>query len=180
MKDIISGQEMDELKRKAPGVGDVGKMAALIDQAIGRAEKAQTKSILNKATIKQLESTQPIKPDCCQITGGLLLHTKVLGELYRKREIDDLQKQAKAEARKIQKRGTKTKQSPSKRRMFSMQKSATPTVSDSSEGESSHGKKVQVVCIFGQSAWSFKNLCSQSLVTEIQFYNFQLEQQPSI
>jgi len=55
-----------------------------------------------------------------------------------------------------------------------MQKSLTPTGSRSSEGESSDGEEEQVVCIFRQSVWAFKNLCSQSIVPEIQFCNFQL------
>jgi len=96
-------QEVDELRRKAAGVEDVGEATALLHQAIALAEKAQTESILDKATIKQLESIQPSKPDRRQIKGGLLLHTKVLGELYKKCERDDLQKQAKAKAGKIQK-----------------------------------------------------------------------------
>jgi len=96
-------QELDELRRKAAGVEDVGEATALLHQAIELAEKAQTESILDKATIKQLESIQPSKPDRRQIKSELLLHTKVLRELDKKRERDDLQKQAKAKAGKIQK-----------------------------------------------------------------------------
>ena len=142
------GQEIDELKRKAAGVADVGEATALLDQAIKLAAKAQTESILDKATIKQLETTQPSKPDRRQIKGRLLLHTKVLGELYKKRERDDLQKQSKAKARQIEKTGGKRQQSASKRRKSTMQKSVIPTVSESSEGESSNGEEEQIVCIF--------------------------------
>jgi len=149
-------QEVDEGRRKTAGVEDVGEPTALLQQAIELAEKAQTESILDKATIKQLESLQPSKPDLRQIKGGLLLHTKVLGELYKKRERDDLQNQAKVKAGKIQKRGRKTKQPSSKRRKPSMQKSVTPTGSESSEGESSDGEEEQVVFILHQSVWALK------------------------
>ena len=73
-------------------MADVGEATASLDQAIKHAEKAETESILDKATIKQLETAQPSKPDRRQIKGGLLLHTKVLGKLYKKCERDDLQK----------------------------------------------------------------------------------------
>jgi len=78
------GQEIPEFKREATGVADVGEATTLLHKAIQLARKAHTESILDKATIKQLETTQPSKPDPRQIQSGLLLHTTVIGELYKK------------------------------------------------------------------------------------------------
>ena len=94
-------QEVNEVRKKTDQLGDIGDATVLLHQAIDLAEKAQTQSILDQATIKQLQALQPSKPDRRQIKGGLLLHTKVLGELDKKREKDDLKKQAIVEAGRI-------------------------------------------------------------------------------
>jgi len=50
---------------KAAGVGDFAEATTLLHQAIQLEQKTQTESILDKATIKKLETTQPSNPDRC-------------------------------------------------------------------------------------------------------------------
>ncbi|KAG0633764.1 hypothetical protein HOY80DRAFT_1062612 [Tuber brumale] len=138
-------QKVHEIRKKAAGIEDVGEASVLLHQAIELAEKAQTQSILDKATIKQLESIQPSKPDRYQIKGRLLLHIKVLGELYKKHEREDLKKQAKVEAGRIQRVKGKRKQVSKKRIKTKKQQSVTSIVSESSGGESSTGEEEQVL-----------------------------------
>jgi len=111
---------MAELKRlmrsekSGDELGTIGEATVLLYQAIDFAEKAQTQPILNQATIKQLQAIQPSKPDRRQIKGGIVLHTKVFGELYKKREKDDLKKQARAEVRRIRRAQDKRQEAPKK------------------------------------------------------------------
>ncbi|KAG0637005.1 hypothetical protein HOY80DRAFT_1052931 [Tuber brumale] len=89
--------------------------------------------------------SKPSKPDRRQIKGGLLLHTKVLGELYKKREREDLKKQTKVEAGRIQRVKGKRKQVAKKRIKTKKQQSVTPIVSESSGDESSTREEEQVL-----------------------------------
>ncbi|KAG0643956.1 hypothetical protein HOY80DRAFT_1031470 [Tuber brumale] len=80
-------------------------------------------------------------------------------ELYKKREREDLKKQAKIEAGRIQRVKGKRKQVSKKRIKTKEQQSVTPIVSESSGGKSSTREEEQVV------------------FTQIKFCNFQLQQQ---
>jgi len=158
---VGSLQEVDEIRKKADELGTAEEATVLLYQAIDVAEKAQTQSILDQATIKQLQAIQPSKPDHRQIKGGLLLHTKVLGQLYKKCETDDRKKQARVEAGRIRRANNKRQQAPKKRIKAGNQKLVSPVMSESSESESTAEEDEQVVSIFGQYVWYFENLCSQ-------------------
>lgn len=93
-------QEVSEIQKKATEL-EPSPATLLLHWAIELVQGAETQSILDKATIKQLEAARPSKTDDWHIRRGLLLHTKVLRELYKKRERDDLKKQQRAEAGSI-------------------------------------------------------------------------------
>ena len=139
-------QEVDEIQKKAAEL-DESPATILLNRAIELAQEAETQSILDKATIKQLEASRPSKTDRRQIKGGLLLHTKVLGELYKKREQDDLKKQQKAEAARIRRLKAKKQPVSKKRSQFRGLKNSSAALIVSSESESEAESENQVVCI---------------------------------
>ena len=139
-------QKVDEIQKKAAEL-DESPATILLNRAIELAQEAETQSILDKATIKQLEASRPSKTDRRQIKGGLLLHTKVLGELYKKREQDDLKKQQKAEAARIRRLKAKKQPVSKKRSQFRGLKNSSAALIVSSESESEAESENQVVCI---------------------------------
>jgi len=126
----------------------------------------ETLSILDKATIKQLEATRPNKTERRQIKRGLLLHTKVLGELYKKWERDDLIRQEKAEAGRIQRAKAKKQQVSKKRVKLVGQRNTSGVLSESSEDESESESEGQDVSEFLLNMNCFKNLCLQLIGTK--------------
>jgi len=121
---------------------------------------------VDKVTIKQLEATRPSKTDPRQIKGGLLLQTKVLGELYKKRECNDLIKQQKAEAGRIQRAKAKKQQVSEKRVKLVGQRNTSAVLSESSEDESGSESEELVVSEFLLNKNCFKNLCLQPIGTK--------------
>ena len=142
-------KEIDEIRKNGDELGTIGEATVLLYPAIDLAEKVQIQPILDQATIKQPQAIQPSKPDRRQIKGGILLHTKVLGELYKKREKDNLKKQARAEVRRIRRVKDKRQEAPKKTINSGNQKLVSPVVSESSESESTAEEDEQVVSLFG-------------------------------